>query len=97
LKIALQAEKNSIAFYVGIKDMVSSKSAKQRVQAIIIEEMPMFSRSAEDFRLFDKETEPPSMAALKSVFIEGKGSKTQCTYGTGTQETFFAPAAAGDA
>lgn len=39
LKIALQAEKNSIAFYVGIKDMVSSKTAKQRVQAIIIEEM----------------------------------------------------------
>lgn len=39
LKIALQAEKNSIAFYVGIKDIVSSKSAKQRVQAIIIEEM----------------------------------------------------------
>lgn len=39
LKIALQAEKNSIAFYVGIKDLVSSKSAKQRVQAIIIEEM----------------------------------------------------------
>jgi rubrerythrin len=39
LKIALQAEKNSIAFYVGIKDMVSSKAAKQRVQAIIIEEM----------------------------------------------------------
>ncbi|MCE5186836.1 MAG: ferritin family protein [Planctomycetaceae bacterium] len=39
LKIALQAEKNSIAFYVGIKDMVASKSAKQRVQSIIIEEM----------------------------------------------------------
>jgi rubrerythrin len=39
LKIALQAEKNSIAFYVGIKDVVSSKAAKQRVQAIIIEEM----------------------------------------------------------
>lgn len=39
LKIALQAEKNSIAFYVGIKDMVSSKAAKQRVQAIIVEEM----------------------------------------------------------
>jgi rubrerythrin len=39
LQIALQAEKNSIAFYVGIKDVVSSKSAKQRVQAIIIEEM----------------------------------------------------------
>ncbi|MHC4291551.1 MAG: ferritin family protein [Planctomycetota bacterium] len=39
LKIALQAEKNSIAFYVGIKDMVSSKSGKAKVQAIIIEEM----------------------------------------------------------
>lgn len=39
LKVALQAEKNSIAFYVGIKDMVSSKSGKDKVQAIIIEEM----------------------------------------------------------
>ncbi|MHC4524183.1 MAG: ferritin-like domain-containing protein, partial [Planctomycetota bacterium] len=39
LKIALQAEKNSIAFYVGIKDMVSSKSGKAKVKAIIIEEM----------------------------------------------------------
>jgi rubrerythrin len=39
LKIALQAEKNSIAFYVGVKDMVSSKSGKDKVQAIIIEEM----------------------------------------------------------
>ena len=39
LKIALQAEKDSIAFYVGIKDMVSAKSGKDKVQAIIIEEM----------------------------------------------------------
>jgi rubrerythrin len=39
LRIALQAEKNSIAFYVGIKDMLASKSGKQKVQAIIIEEM----------------------------------------------------------
>jgi rubrerythrin len=39
LKIALQAEKNSIAFYVGIKDIVSSKAGKAKVQAIIIEEM----------------------------------------------------------
>ncbi|MHC4781705.1 MAG: ferritin family protein [Planctomycetota bacterium] len=39
LKIALQAEKNSIAFYVGIKDMLVTKSGKQKVQAIIIEEM----------------------------------------------------------
>ncbi|MHC5158291.1 MAG: ferritin family protein [Planctomycetota bacterium] len=39
LEIALQAEKNSIAFYVGIKDMVSSKAGKNKVQAIIIEEM----------------------------------------------------------
>lgn len=39
LKIALQAEKNSIALYVGIKDLVSSKSGKDKVQGIIIEEM----------------------------------------------------------
>lgn len=39
LKIALQAEKNSIAFYVGIKDMLANKEGKDRVQAIIVEEM----------------------------------------------------------
>lgn len=39
LKIALQAEKNSIAFYVGIKDLVPSASAKSKVNAIIMEEM----------------------------------------------------------
>ena len=39
LKIALQAEKNSIAFYVGIKDLVTSKVGKEKIQAIIIEEM----------------------------------------------------------
>ncbi|MEN8126284.1 MAG: ferritin family protein [Planctomycetota bacterium] len=39
LKIALQAEKNSIAFYVGVKDMLATKSGKEKVQAIIIEEM----------------------------------------------------------
>ncbi|NLK41722.1 MAG: ferritin family protein [Planctomycetes bacterium] len=39
LKIALQAEKNSIAFYVGIKDLVPSKSGKNKIHAIIIEEM----------------------------------------------------------
>lgn len=39
LKIALQAEKNSIAFYVGIKDLVPNKNGKDKIQAIIIEEM----------------------------------------------------------
>ena len=39
LRIALQAEKNSIAFYVGIKDLLVTKSGKQQIQAIIIEEM----------------------------------------------------------
>ena len=39
LKIALQAEKNSIAFYVGIKDLLPNKEGKDRVQAIIVEEM----------------------------------------------------------
>ena len=39
LKVALQAEKNSIAFYVGIKDLLPNKEGKDRVQGIIIEEM----------------------------------------------------------
>jgi rubrerythrin len=39
LKAALQAEKNSIAFYVGIKDLVSEKKGRDKVQGIIIEEM----------------------------------------------------------
>ena len=39
LKIALQAEKNSIAFYVGIKDLVPNKAGKDKIQSIIIEEM----------------------------------------------------------
>lgn len=39
LKIALQAEKNSIAFYVGIKDLLPNKEGKDRVQSIIVEEM----------------------------------------------------------
>ena len=39
LKAALQAEKNSIAFYVGIKDLVPEKKGREKVQGIIIEEM----------------------------------------------------------
>jgi rubrerythrin len=39
LKAALQAEKNSIAFYVGIKDLVSEKKGREKVQGIIVEEM----------------------------------------------------------
>lgn len=39
LRAALQAEKNSIAFYVGIKDLVPEKKGREKVQTIIIEEM----------------------------------------------------------
>jgi rubrerythrin len=39
LRAALQAEKNSIAFYVGLKDFVPSKKGKEKIQGIIIEEM----------------------------------------------------------
>lgn len=39
LKIALQAEKDSIAFYVGIKGLVPSRSGKDKVEKIIVEEM----------------------------------------------------------
>ncbi|HSV26719.1 MAG TPA: ferritin family protein [Sedimentisphaerales bacterium] len=38
-KIAIEAEKQSIDFYVGLKELVASQSAKDKVQAIIREEM----------------------------------------------------------
>jgi rubrerythrin len=39
LKAAITAEKDSIAFYLGMKDAVSDSHGKQRVEAIIKEEM----------------------------------------------------------
>jgi rubrerythrin len=39
LKSALGAEKDSVAFYVGIKDIVFGKSGKEKVEKIIKEEM----------------------------------------------------------
>ncbi len=39
LKIAINAEKDSIAFYVGIKGLVPTKSGKDKIEKIIVEEM----------------------------------------------------------
>ncbi|AQT69493.1 putative trifunctional 2-polyprenylphenol hydroxylase/glutamate synthase subunit beta/ferritin domain-containing protein [Anaerohalosphaera lusitana] len=39
LRAALGAEKNSVAFYLGIKDIVPQKAGKDKVQNIIREEM----------------------------------------------------------
>jgi rubrerythrin len=39
LKTAIGVEKDSIAFYVGIRDGVSRKAGKDKVEAIIKEEM----------------------------------------------------------
>jgi rubrerythrin len=39
IKIALRAEKESVAFYVGLKDIVAADDGKARVDAIIKEEM----------------------------------------------------------
>ncbi len=39
LKIAIEAEKNSVVFYVGLKDMVSARAGKDKVDAVIREEM----------------------------------------------------------
>jgi rubrerythrin len=38
-KTAIEAERQSISFYVGIKEFVSSPAAKEKIQAIIREEM----------------------------------------------------------
>jgi rubrerythrin len=47
LRAALQAEKNSIAFYVGIKDLVPERKGREKVQTIIIEEMTHVSTLGE--------------------------------------------------
>jgi rubrerythrin len=39
IEIALKSEKNSICFYLGIKDLVPSDSSKEQVSKIIKEEM----------------------------------------------------------
>lgn len=39
IKIAIQAEKDGVAFYLGMKDFVSTESGKEKVQQIITEEM----------------------------------------------------------
>ena len=39
LKLAINAEKDSIVFYLGLKDFVPVKAGKDRVEAIIKEEM----------------------------------------------------------
>jgi len=39
LKIAVNAEKNSVVFYVGLKSLVPAKSSKDKVEGIIREEM----------------------------------------------------------
>ena len=39
IKIAIQAEKDGVAFYLGMKDLVSNASGKEKVQGIIEEEM----------------------------------------------------------
>ena len=39
LKMAIVAEKDSIAFYLGLKDIVSERAGKDKVDAIIKEEM----------------------------------------------------------
>ena len=39
LKLAINAEKDSIVFYLGLKDFVGAKAGKDKVEAIIKEEM----------------------------------------------------------
>jgi len=39
LKFAIEAEKDSIVFYLGLKDFVPAKAGKHKVEAIIKEEM----------------------------------------------------------
>jgi rubrerythrin len=47
LQMAINAEKDSVVFYVGLKNLVSTQAGRDRIEAIIIEEMKhiaVFSR-----------------------------------------------------
>jgi len=39
LDIAIAAEKNSVLFYVGLKDLVTAKAGRDRIESIIREEV----------------------------------------------------------
>jgi len=39
LNASIDAEKNSVLFYVGLKDLVSAKAGKDKIEAIIKEEV----------------------------------------------------------
>jgi rubrerythrin len=43
LEIALNSEKESVVFYLGLKDLISSKANKDKVEQIIIEELAHIS------------------------------------------------------
>ena len=43
IEIALEAEKEMVVFYVGLKDMVYFKAGKDKVEGIIIEELEHIS------------------------------------------------------
>jgi rubrerythrin len=47
LQIAINSEKDSVVFYVGLKNLISTQAGRDRIEAIIVEEMKhiaMFSR-----------------------------------------------------
>ena len=39
IEIAIEAEKNSVLFYVGLRDMVAARAGKDKVEAVIREEV----------------------------------------------------------
>ena len=43
LDIALNSEKESVVFYLGLKDLISSRAGKKKVEQIIIEELAHIS------------------------------------------------------
>jgi rubrerythrin len=50
IEIALNSEKESIVFFLGLKDLVSSKTGKDKVEEIIIEELGHISELLEKLK-----------------------------------------------
>ena len=53
LEIALNAEKDSVVFYFGLRGYVSAKAGKDRVEAVIIEEISHITRLNQELAALD--------------------------------------------
>ena len=54
LDAAIAAEKNSVAFYLGVRDIVPEKAGKEKIDDIIKEEMSHITILSQKMRMLKK-------------------------------------------